>query len=271
MKNISVEALLTWAFTQELGKVGAAADVGTGFSLAWSGMAEVAALGTIVDRSPNVYGAIPSFVYEGEPHPDAIVVGQAVRDLDKHGFDIATGWNPVRGWSDEQGLIAAEVERIADEQRRRTDRLSGRHIVSLVVSSAVLKRGPCWQAEAPEAAMLTNNGKPAWFVKRKAKDSLGRSYEFEDNGFDQRRQRPVNGAYRKWRLNRSIRGDVLSRLDWQLWQSALGVLHASLSVPCRLSAHELLPFRPVRQPWIGMKSAAESQQVIDLTPKSEKA
>lgn len=269
MKKISIEALLTWAFTQELGKVGAAADVGTGFSLAWSGMAEVAALGTIVDRTPNVYGAIPSFVYEGEPHPDALVVGDAVRRLDEHGFEIAKGWNPVADWSDDHGLIAAEVARIAEEQRRRTDRLSGPHVVSLVISSAVLKRGPSWQADQPEAVMVSSMGKPAWFVMRKAKDSLGRIYEFEDNGFDKRRQRPVKGAYRKWRLKRSIRGDVLSRLDWQLWQSALKVLHGRLSRPMRLSEHELLPFRPVRQPWIGMKATSGIQQGIDSAEKSE--
>lgn len=263
MKKISVENLLTWAFTQELGKVGVLADVGQGYSAAWSGMAEVAVLGTIIDRSPNAFGVVPNFVYEGEPHPDAIVVGRAVHRLADLGFDIANGWNPMTDWKDETGLIAEEVERLATEQRGRSDRLSGQHVVSLVISVAVLQRGPDWHADEPKAVQLTSNGKPAWFVRRKAKDSLGKIYEFEDNGFDQRRQRPLKGAYRKWRLDRSIRGDVLSRLDWQLWQSALEQIHAWLSAKWRLSGHELLPFVPSRQPWGVLRKADLSAQAIE--------
>lgn len=263
MKKISVENLLNWAFTQELGKVGVMADMGHGFSLAWSGMAEVAALGTIVDRSPNAFGVIPSFVYEGEPHRDAIEAGEAVRRLAEHGFDIADGWNPMTDWTDEYGLIADEVARIADEQRGRSDYLSGQHVVSLVITSAILGRGPDWRAKEPKPVVQMNKGKPVWFVKRKAKDSLGKAYEYEDNGFDRRRQRPLKGAYRKWRLDGSIRGDVLSRLDWQIWRSALEQIHAWLSDKSRLSAHELLPFVPRRQPWGIVKKADISAQDIE--------
>lgn len=261
MKKISIEALLTWAFTQELGKVGASGTyAGPGYSVAWSGFVEMAALGTMVDRSPNLYGAIPSFVYEGEPHRDAVVVGDAVRALANEGFEIADGWNPVPEWADERGLIAAAVEKVTAEQRDRSDRLSGRHILSLVISSAVLGRGPSWQAEQPKVVMVEHRGKPAWFVMRKAKDRTGKTYHYEDNGFDQRRQRPVKGAYRKWSLDRSVRGDILSRLDWQLWQSCLELLHLRLSAPKRLAEHALLPFRPIRAPW---KSAVGTAQVSE--------
>ena len=44
-----------------------------------------------------------------------------------------------------------------------------------------------------------------------------------------------------------MRGDILSRLDWQLWQDALGVLAQDLDG--RLSKHAILPFFPDRQPW----------------------
>jgi len=249
MKKTTIEALLTWAFTKELVKIGAPDEAGIGSHSFVSGMAEFSVLGTVVDRSPNAFGVIPSFIHEGKPHADALAVGDAVRGLANEGFDIADGWNPVAEWADEHGLIAAAVEKLAAEQRVRSDRLSGRHIVSMVISSAVLGRGPSWLAEEPNTVMVAHMGKPAWFVLRKAKDRTGKTYEYEDNGFDQRRQRPVKGAYRKWRLDRSIRGDVLSRLDWQLWQSALELLHRRLSASKRLAEHELLTFRPIRAPW----------------------
>lgn len=262
MKKTTIEALLTWAFTQELGKVGAGGTyAGPGYSVAWSGLVEMAALGTMVDRSPNVYGAIPSYVYEGEPRPDAVVVGDAVRALAHEGFEIADGWDPVAEWTDERGLIAEAVAKVAAEQRNRPDRLSGRHILSLIISSAVLGRGPSWQAEPPKVVMVEHRGKPAWFVMRKAKDRTGKVHQYEDNGFDQRRQRPVKGAYRKWALDRSIRGDILSRLDWQLWQSALELLHRRLSAPKQLEEHQLLPFRPIRAPW---KTVVGSTQVYEI-------
>lgn len=260
MKKTTIEALLTWAFTVELVKVGSASERSLSYSLPPSGLATVAKYGTTIDRSPNLYGAIPSGIYEGEPHADAIVVGDAVRVLATEGFEIADGWNPVAEWADEHGLIAAAVETLATEQRDRSDRLSGRHIVSMVITAAILGQGPSWQAEEPKTAMVTHMGKPAWFVMRKMKDRTGKIYQYEDNGFDQRRQRPVKGAYRKYRLDRSIRGDILSRLDWQLWQSALELLHQRLSAPKQLAEHELLPFRAVRAPWkssVGIAQASE--------------
>jgi len=259
MKKITIEALLTWAFTRELCKVGGPEIATTGYSFV-SGIAEYLVLGTLIDRSPNAFGVIPSFVHEGKPHLDAVAVGEMVRGLANEGFEIASGWNPVPEWQDDHGLIAAAVEKLAAEQRDRSDRLSGRHIVSMVISSAVLGRGPSWQAEEPKTVVVTRMGKPAWFVMRKAKDRTGQTYHYEDNGFDQRRQRPVKGAYRKWRLDRSIRSDVLSRLDWQLWQSALELLHLRLSAPKCLTSHDLLPFRPIRAPW---KSAAGISQATE--------
>ncbi|MDR6757825.1 hypothetical protein J2Y48_003122 [Mycoplana sp. BE70] len=255
MKKTTIEQLLTWAFVHELPKVGA----GNGGSLvagsSWNAIVEIAALGTMIDRNPNYYGAIPGYVYEGEPAADALIVGDAVRELAKRdGFEIAAGWHPFPEWEDPHGLICTEVDRVADEQRNRSDRLNGKHVVNLVISAAMLGRGPSWDADEPSARPLIDvNGRAMWFVDRKAKDSLGRVYTYTDNGYDQRRHRPIKGAYRKWRLNRPLRGDILARLDWQLWQSALEVLQDSLCG--RLSAHELFEFVPDRHPWMRVKRA----------------
>lgn len=268
MKKITIEALLQWAFTEELPKVGTSESAGPSAAPStWGVLSDVITLGTMVDKSPNKFGVISGYVWQGEPHPDALVVGRAVRALaERDGYEVAEGWNPFPEWPDDHGVIRAEVERIRIEQvNDRSGRLNGKHVVHLVTTSAILKRGPEWQAEQPKIVMVERSGKPAWFVMRKAKDSLGRTMWFEDNGFDQKRQRPVRNAYRKWRLAGSIRSDVISRLEWQIWQSALEVLHESLMG--RLSGHDLLPFTPDRHPWAPRRKQVQDLQVTEITPK----
>lgn len=262
MKKISIEALLTWAFAEELPKVGTVEGGPSAAPSTWGVLSDVITLGTMVDRSPNCYGVISSFAYDGEPHADALIVGDAVRSLAARTFEIGAGWYPFPEWEDPQGLVRTEVERIAQEQVGRNGRLNGRHVVSLVSTAAILKRGPDWHCEEPKTVMVTNGGKPAWFVTRRCKDRTGATVLYEDNGFDQRKQRPRAGAYRKYRLAQSVRGSVLARLDWQLWQSALEELHDVLK--CRLQSHDLVHFYPNRQPWLTMRKQQAESQVIDI-------
>lgn len=262
MRKIGIEQLLTWAFTQELPKVGVSEAVGMGMRQAWAGVSEVEQYGTLIDRSPNVFGVIPDFIYTGDAHSDAMLVGEAVQRLDNHGcYDIPEGWNPFPEWSDEHGLIAAEVRDTISYVRTRPEIASGRHVVQLVTSAAVLGKGPDWRASEPKVQMIGAMGKPLWFVQAKAKDSLNRVYWFEADGFDRKRQRPKPGAYRKYRLSTSLRATILARLDWQLWQDALLQLHLALAG--RLETVDLLPFHPHRRPWARQINSASSAQAID--------
>lgn len=264
MKKIGIEELLTWAFTQELPKFGTSEALGPSFSQAWSMMIEVAALGTLVDRSPNSFGVIPTCLFEGDPHPDAIIVGEAVKALGDRNFEVSAEWNPVPEWEDEHGLIKEAVRAVVDGVVvGRTARLNGRHVVTLVACSAALKRGPDWKiGKAPATVIFKRNGKdPAWFVLNKGKDSFGRTIEREVDGFDYKKRKPRPGAYNKFKLDGSVRGAVLSRLDWQIWQSALEELHMSLEG--RLSEHDLLPFTPDRQPWVRTIRREHCQQAVE--------
>lgn len=250
MKKMTIEAFLTWAFTAELCKIGGGGDGLTGVAgSSWSMVSDYAALGTLIDRSPNAYGVIPGFIEDGAPHPDAILAGDAVRGLAGIGVDIPDGWHPFPDWDDEHGLVAAEVERVIGEVRLKGDRLAGRHVVALVTTSAILGRGPDWEASEPAARMVEANGKPLWFVSRASKDAFGRSYTFEADGFDRKKQRPMRGAYRKYELSGPIRGAILARLDWELWQDALAVVARRLDG--RLESHLIQPFSPYRHPWRG--------------------
>lgn len=249
MKKIGIEDLLTWAFTQELPKIGARSEASMSAApSSWNVMSDMIALGTMIDKGPNCYGVVSGFVYEGEPHQDAIVVGDAVRALaDVEGFEIGAGWKPFPEWQDEHGLIAAEVARVVEHELGRSGLLNGRYVVNLVTNATILKRGPCWHAEEPRVAMIRNSGKDAWFIQRSAKTSLGKLYYYEDDGFNHRSQRPFKGAYRKWRLVDPLRSAIIGRMEWQLWQSALEMLFENLSG--RLLQHELVPFTPNRFPW----------------------
>lgn len=247
MKKMTIHEILQWAFTHELCKVGAG-EAGTMVAgSSYEAVAVYGQLGTVIDRT-NRYGVLPGFIEDGKPAPDAVVVGDAVRALAKMSFEIPAGWNPFPEWPDGYGLIARHVAALAERVTMKGDALSGRHVVSLVTTAAILGRGPDWQAECPDTVFVTRGGKPAWFIERKAKDSLGKVYRYEANGFDRKRNRPMPKAYQKLELGCSIDAAALSRLDWQLWQDALAVLHGRLSA--KLSAIDLLPFTPLRQPWL---------------------
>ncbi|NVP56075.1 hypothetical protein [Mycoplana rhizolycopersici] len=251
MKKVSIERLLTWAFAVELAgwRPEERENLGYGSS-AWSIIERVGALGTRIDGGTPLGQA-----RREEPQADALIAADAVMGLAaRGGFDVAPGWQPFPEWHDGHGLVAAEVARVIEEQRLRGDIVNGDHVVTLVLSSAVLGHGPDWEAEEPFAQPVSMNGKPRWFVKRKAKDAFGRIYEYEADGRDPAKRRPMRGAYRKYELTTPVRGAILSRLDWQLWQDALVHLHESLAP--RLENHVLLPFRPDRQPWVRLVEAA---------------
>jgi hypothetical protein len=262
MKKITIENLLIWAFTQELPKVGAGGGNGpSAAASSWEALSEMIALGTLIDKSPNGYGVIASYIQEGEPHVDAVTVGNAVRALVEHdGFEIAAGWNPFPEWQDDHGLIAEAVAHVASSEVGRKGRLNGKQIVSLVTSAAILRRGPDWHADEPKAVMVLWSGKPAWFIRKKIQDRTG-WHEVEDDGFDKKRQRPLKGAYRKFKLATPIRSAIIARMEWQLWQSALEALFDSLAG--RLKEHEILPFTPNRHPWATLSKSADFPQEIE--------
>jgi len=249
MKTVTIKQLLNWAFVQELPKIGAPERVnGAAAPSSWDVLSDVITLGTMVDKSPNMFGVVSSYIYEGDPHPDAIVVGEAVKSLEARNFSIPDGWHPFPEWDDEHGLIREEVARIVEAECGRAGRMNGRHIVQMVTSAAILGRGPDWTVDfEPKAVAIAVKGNPVWFIMRQQRDRTGKVVSYEDNGFDQKKRRPRPGAYRKYRLDTPIRSAVTSRLEWQLWVSALESLHADLKGG--LTAHDLVPFFPNRHPW----------------------
>ncbi|MBD8556893.1 hypothetical protein IFT84_20500 [Rhizobium sp. CFBP 8762] len=259
MKQIGIQKLLEWAFTYELRMVEPKTSVSGQSS--WGVFMEMAKLGTIVDRSPSVFGFALGGVEPREPHPDAVLVGNAVRALGMNRFEIPESWNPFPDFDDPYGVIAEDVESVISEIRLSGERLTGTYMTGLVICAAIMGKGPDWRAEKPELQLVSANGKPRWFLLKKGRDEFGRNYWFEVNGYDKKRKRPMRNAYQKCELVESTRNDVLSRLDWQIWQSALDSLTASLSG--RLSTYRLMPFDSVIEPWCDSCTFSPSSQAIE--------
>ena len=253
VKRLKIEDFLEWAFVQELWKAGSG-EGGGAMASSWSMVSDFADLGTLIDRSPNAYGVLPGFEV-ADIHPDALAAGDAVRRFALcGGLDIGPGWNPLPEFDDVHGLIAEEVDKVVTELAIGDARRSAGQIVALVTTCAILKRGPDWHVDPPDIRMVERHGKPCWFVLERQRDRFGRVFSVETDGFNARAGRPKPGAYRRYRLAEPLRGAILSRLDWQIWQDALATLAASL--PPLLRDHDLLPFVPDRAPWTRRSQAA---------------
>lgn len=248
MKTVGIEELLTWAFTQELWKVGAGGGVSSVSASSWSLVQGFGELCALIDRTPNHFGVVPGFE-EGEPHEDALAAGHAVNRLSRLGLVMpAVGWQVFPEFDDVNGAIASEVERVLMAWRAKGAAAAGAHLVALTTRCAILGTGPDWYADEPRVAPLMKWGNAMWFQKRKRKDSLGKTIEIEVDGFDKRTRRPRPGAYRKFRVTEPLTGSVLGRLDWWLWRQALEALHDELSGSLR--SHRLSGFSHIAAPWI---------------------
>lgn len=238
MKTIGIEAFLTWAFTRELCKGGAGgiSSGGERWSQVWRSLHEMAELGAMIDHSPNGFGAIPDMTSDEPPCPDAVAAGEAVQALARGCFTVPEV-SLFPDVDDAHGLLAEEEGRIKGELRLRGDDANARHVTALVITAAVLERGPeagVWQ---PKYRMAQKNGKPAWFVERRAKDAFGNVYTYEDDGYDARKSKPKPRAYRKWEMVEPARMAIMERIDYIWWREALG--RVSESLVGRLVNHRL--------------------------------
>lgn len=271
MKTVTVEELLSWAFVHELPKGGGVdglENVNSAWRMleasSWGKITSFAELGTLVDTGRGDAGNF--FIEQGVPHDDALAVGRAVAMLDRCDVGLPTaGWMPLGDWPEtDPDLVAAAIGRALDRFTRRADNQRGKWIVSLVVGTAILGRTPDHAAEPPKIRMVERGGKPAWFIQRKMQDSIGRPYEMEVDGFSQRSGRPLKGAYRKHEFSTDPTGDIMGRLDWQLWVAALRRIEREVAP--QLVDHRLTPCDRSMTPWLG-----EDRGGVMLVERAEKA
>ncbi|RWG78455.1 MAG: hypothetical protein E5Y35_25730 [Mesorhizobium sp.] len=83
---------------------------------------------------------------------------------------------------------------------------------------------------------------------KRVTDNNGQTYDIEVHGYDERLKRPAKGAYRKYEFSTDPSGDIMGRLDYQIWVAALRWLEAELGP--QLIAHRLVSSDRTMTPWL---------------------
>lgn len=252
MKTVTIEELAAWAFVHELPKGGGVDGLDNANSAwrmleadSWGKINSFAELGTLIDTGRRDHDNF--FIEQGAPHDDALVLGEAVMGLARCEAIIPERWHALSDWPDTGGLAEEAVARVAERYRLRPFRQRAASMISLVVGTAVLGKRPDWKAPVSRVKMVERGGAPAWFVTKSVKDVFGRESQIEVDGWNKRARRPVSGAYRKYELSDDPTGDIMSRLDWQIWVAAMRHLEKTLALA--LVAHRLAPFEERMTPW----------------------
>ena len=263
MKRMTIEAALGWAYRQELPKSTVISGVEGGIASSWRAVSSFAALWTKVDAPPviNDFGCVVAFGGDGgAPHPDALVIADAVSALDDAEFGLPDGWNPLDDFTgyDETGdaLMRAAVDRgvarltVVDGEGRRALKTTPSRLVSMRAS---LGGEPDWRGERPEVREVRGaNGKARWFRRVLVPVAAdGGWIESEVDGWDERRRRPRPDAYLKHFLDPDPMALVVARGEWEIWRAALELLGLWLSETGLLAEVIVEPSIAPARPWLG--------------------
>lgn len=246
-KRIGIESLLAWAFGEELPKFRDETVRSAVGRSGWDAIAEYAALGTLIDRSSGGGGSrIGDGIASGEPHPDAVLVADAVRGLAASELAMPEGFD-----------VLADIDMLTDAERLDCNdrgfaiaRAKREELSALIVRRAVIGAPPSWRAtgEVKRRSVKGGNGKDAWFRLAMVADPLGGpDFEQEVDGFDKRGQRPHRDAFRKTYLDPDPSLLAADRMDYQAWALGLRLVHED--VQHRLVQHTLTEDLPSLSAW----------------------
>lgn len=282
-KRIGIRELLTWAFCEELPKdretglarERAALSVGAG---GWAAMNQQAGLMVEILHSssvdPNVWGVVPDFSAQSDPHPDALRVGAAVRALDALVMTIPAGWEAdadlrrdVDGLDDLEWTAAANraLGRIACPSADGENQLRGR-LSDIIVHAATTGKPPRWQADViKRRVVMQANGRPAWFVRAVVEtgtdaDGMPRFSEVERMGTGAN-GRPLPGAYQKTLLEPDPADMLARRAEYELWHAALAFLAEELA---GLGTWAVLGCKLPARPWLAAGDSQAQRILPDL-------
>ncbi|MEP0234344.1 hypothetical protein [Roseibium sp.] len=254
-KTMDIEALLKWAYCEELPRADANMGGGGGMASGWSSVESYAQLLTVIDD--NRYGVLPALSIDpGEPHADAVAVHIAVLELDKLDLDLPDDWSPMPELNalGAHGLMAIRSAldglTIVDGDGHRRLR---RKPSDLVRRLAIIGVVPDGMGEPPALKMLTNAaGQPRWFRRHVEQDvdcfgaPVERSFEVED-GWDFSRKRAKRGAYPKQYLDPDPVSVLSERGEYDILRACLMALCDELNG--KMVDHTVSPCSWDVSPW----------------------
>ncbi len=265
MKTMSIQKAIAWAVRDELPKVGL--DVGRMVSHGAPGRvaspgwasASAGAMGGLMDRGTNRYGVIPDMMAadRGEPHPDAVTIGDALLALDgvtPGGFEDWEAFDDLAGLAADP-VAAPLLEQAKADARTRAGamvRMTGA-LSALMVKRAVLGQPAGWDCgQVGVEVVSSDNGMPLWFrqvsrpVAWNADGETTQTEMVEVDGRNLKTRRPYPDAYRKHVLTPDPMLAVMARVEWQIWRAALDVVFEDVAGLLRGVAVEpcALPMRP---------------------------
>lgn len=258
-RRIGIEALLRWAYVDELPKAHELASfTPAGFGGAWGGTERYGELMTIIDAPENEFGLAPDLTATTMPHHDAIRVHNAVCGLDALELTVPDGWNPLADLSAFDGLDQAIARAIAQETR--LDEYGRRFLKTtpgrLIRKHALMGGCPEWEVEPPQRHMVcSSRGKPRWFRRTLvttdegdfAKGIQPTYLEVEVDGLDPKLRIPYPDSYQKTYFDPDPVEAVVARAEYEVWRVALDVLAIDLEVG--LDAHVVTPSIRPQRPW----------------------
>lgn len=247
-----VDKLLEWAFRQELPKTPRVPEgpspfrAGRGFDLP-------------VDE-PNRWGVLPDILAGSEPHPDAVIIGETVMELDR-ALDVGfpDGWSPIE---DLAGLGQLGLAAVARAVREVAPGGCFARAHQLLISRAVLGADrDGWRCEGARVEPVRLNGKPQWEREEEVQvgeDAWGRPL-FERrvvDGYNRRAKRPYADARLRQHLVPDPHLAIVARIEWELWWQAMTLV----AERCQSRLAIAPPSVPPR-PWMGN----ETPRVLDVS------
>ncbi|MGD0333907.1 MAG: hypothetical protein ABSA90_11720 [Xanthobacteraceae bacterium] len=239
-KQVEIEALIRWAYLDELSKRQTSAAEGI-----WDRLSQYGSLGGI-NPDPGGQGGAQRYAQFGLPHPDAEAIEQAVAALGKisieQDFDIIVGElralvsvndvmprprGRVQGRAAEAGYYDKDA---TPPQVRPRDVLfvSTINVTALVITHAVMGTRPKWKSGTPRPYQIPGRRGPMIVGECRGKNLY------------------TAGCYCPLCWAPSPAEIVLGRADYHLWHRALGSLTQTLN----LTEHEALPPAAPTAPWI---------------------
>lgn len=222
-----IEDLLRWTFVLEMPKARRDGLPGSAVAASsWGLIERVGTLGTTIDGGRGG-GALPD---DDTPHPDAVIVAEAVAALDDAVVTEGDEHDLLAGWPDFGAAGEAAVARAWD---LATAVVGGRRVLrsslsALVRNLAVLGEWPDWRCERPALVEECGaNGTPRWSIRSRIAvrwTPAGEPIAWVDaeiDGYDRRRQRPKPGAYRRQTLVPDPAGALERRIRYGLVHGAL--------------------------------------------------